>query len=699
MVVLAGVSAALACATTSAAQGGPAPREARLPAPGGVNRAQALSRLAAAAQVDTPAKAIVYGAEALQLLTAVPEARADVRTHVTTHNVMAAAYLTLGRYDSAAAAAGAGRRLAQRSGDRAGLAHALSTLGALAQRRGDPDRAVAYLADALRIQRALGADSAAAASLTLLGFVYASDFAEYDRALAHQHEALRIRERLGGDPEALATTLNGLGVVYGRLRQGDRALALFRRALALHRAAGADARAAATLSNIGDFLLERGDLAGALAHHRESLALRQAVGDRWALSLARRNIALTYLAMGRPDAAYAELTAALRLGERTGNRGLAARNLLALAAVERARSRPAAAEQAARDALAVASAMGARELVRRAWEALAGAQEADGRLADALASHRRFKTVSDSIFDEATSRRVASLEERYARERREREIERLTSMQAIAALQARERATQRNVIAGAALLLGVVGAAAYRRRARDARCAEALSLTDPLTGVRNRRYVRETVGREMTRRQREHPAGRERAGRPGDAGLAFLLLDVDHFKRVNDTFGHTAGDRLLRDLAHLLEATCGASDVVVRWGGEEFLVVNRCTDDVRARELAERLRAAVAAHVTTLDGRRTLRVTCSIGFAVVPRAADGAAWGWEAVVALADHGAYAAKGLGRNAWVGYSAGDRAPPLAPPHAPPTLAPDAIETWVADGWLRRERSTDAPELAIA
>ncbi len=205
---------------------------------------------------------------------------------------------------------------------------ARDTLGALAQRRGDPDRAVTYLTHALAIQRALRADSAVAASLNFLGFVYATDFAEYDRALDYQLESLRIRERLGGDQEAIATTLNSLGVVYGRLRQRDRALALFRRALALHGAVGAEARAAATLSNMGDLLLEQGDAMGALAYHRESLAIRTAVGDRWALSLARRNIGLTYVAMGRLDAAYAEISAAMRLGEGTGNRGLATRNLL-----------------------------------------------------------------------------------------------------------------------------------------------------------------------------------------------------------------------------------------------------------------------------------------------------------------------------------------------------------------------------------
>jgi diguanylate cyclase (GGDEF)-like protein len=669
----------------------PRPARAQRGAPAVPERARTLIRLASQEQSSAPAEAVAHADEALRLLGRAGDDSAVISARAAAHGLAAAAYTTLGRYDSAATAAEAGRALATRVGDREGLAQALTALGALAQRRGDPVRAVAHLSDALEHQRAIGADSAVAATLTLLGFIHTSDYAEYDRALALQLESLRIRERLQNDRPGLATTVNSLGVIYARLRQHDRAMELYRRALALHREAGAGGRAASTLTNMGDLLLEQGDPAGALRHHRESLALRRVVGDRWALSLAHRNIALTYLALGRLPDARAELDTAMRLGAGTGNQGLTVRNLLALASLERARGRPAAAERAAQQALDAANGMRARELVRRSWEALASAQEADGRPGDALASYRRFKAQSDSVFDEATARRVSSLEERYAAARQAREIERLTTAQAISALQASQRATQRNAVAGGALLLAAVGAAAYRRRVRDARHAQALSLTDPLTGARNRRYVREVVAREMAG-VRTLRLGRRSRVVPPTQDTTFLLLDVDHFKQVNDGFGHVAGDRLLSDLARLLQTACGPEGVVVRWGGEEFLVVSHGPAE-QAATLAERLRAAVAAHVTTLDDGRTLTVTCSIGFAVAPRPSDGPAWGWESVVALADHGTYAAKRLGRDAWVGYVPGERQPPAAVA----TLSPELIAGWVADGQLRREASNGAPDVA--
>jgi diguanylate cyclase (GGDEF)-like protein len=168
---------------------------------------------------------------------------------------------------------------------------------------------------------------------------------------------------------------------------------------------------------------------------------------------------------------------------------------------------------------------------------------------------------------------------------------------------------------------------------------EQASLTDPLTGLRNRRFLEQTIGADV-----------ELAGR-GHGDLIVLMVDLDHFKNVNDTHGHAAGDAVLVDLAVLLLETFRSSDVVVRWGGEEFLVVVRFVDRAHAGELAEKLRAAVAAHPFTLPDGTILRRTCSIGVAVWPHSPSSPhALPWERVVDLADAALYEAKRSGRNAW-------------------------------------------------
>ncbi|MGE5233203.1 MAG: two-component regulator propeller domain-containing protein [Acidobacteriota bacterium] len=186
---------------------------------------------------------------------------------------------------------------------------------------------------------------------------------------------------------------------------------------------------------------------------------------------------------------------------------------------------------------------------------------------------------------------------------------------------------------------------AYRR-------IEEASLTDPLTGLRNRRFLEQAIDADV--------AIAARAAAPGTSparDLVFLLLDLDHFKSVNDTHGHAAGDAVLVELANLLRATFRASDHLVRWGGEEFLVVVRFVDREAGAELAEKLRATVSAHPFELpDGTRLAR-TVSIGWAAYPfLSAVTEAVSWEDVVDLADRALYAAKRSGRDAWVGILAG-------------------------------------------
>jgi diguanylate cyclase (GGDEF)-like protein len=174
---------------------------------------------------------------------------------------------------------------------------------------------------------------------------------------------------------------------------------------------------------------------------------------------------------------------------------------------------------------------------------------------------------------------------------------------------------------------------------------EEASLTDALTGLRNRRFIQQTVDTDAADVRRLHADGEGPSGR---ADLLFLLLDLDHFKQVNDVHGHAAGDAVLAQVANILRGLFRTGDHVARWGGEEFLVVARFTDRTRGPELAEKIRAAVEAHVFRLPDGTELRKTCSIGFAAYPNADPGS---WQAAIGVADAALYRAKREGRNRWV------------------------------------------------
>ena len=161
----------------------------------------------------------------------------------------------------------------------------------------------------------------------------------------------------------------------------------------------------------------------------------------------------------------------------------------------------------------------------------------------------------------------------------------------------------------------------------------AMALTDSLTGLHNRRYAErhlETVIRRFA---------------DGSKPVGVLMLDVDFFKKVNDTYSHAVGDDVLRTIANRLAANVRAVDVVARWGGEEFVAILQDAAQPTVRAIAERLRAKVeGASIISHDGVHELNVTISIGAAILrPGQDDGAA-----ILARADAALYRAKANGRN---------------------------------------------------
>jgi len=170
---------------------------------------------------------------------------------------------------------------------------------------------------------------------------------------------------------------------------------------------------------------------------------------------------------------------------------------------------------------------------------------------------------------------------------------------------------------------------------------EQLSRTDTLTGVGNRRSIE--------RRLPVLLAQVDAAGGAETTRLAFLLLDLDRFKAINDVHGHAVGDAVLRELGSLLRRHENADVLATRWGGEEFLVVARIADEAAALACADRLRAEIATLRIAFGEGENLAFTASIGFACYPfDAAQPQRLPWERVVELADQALYAAKRAGRN---------------------------------------------------
>ena len=179
------------------------------------------------------------------------------------------------------------------------------------------------------------------------------------------------------------------------------------------------------------------------------------------------------------------------------------------------------------------------------------------------------------------------------------------------------------------LLEGVAAQAAMAiSHAQVYQAQEENALTDELTKLPNRRYMAQRFLQEMQRARRHHK------------GLAFLMIDIDHFKQVNDSYGHLQGDAVLAELGRILVASKRESDVAARYGGEEFGLILHETNEAGAMVLAERIRAQVEAAKFPGD----LKLTISIGVAASEDESQ-----FTFLLEKADQALYAAKQAGRNA--------------------------------------------------
>ncbi|MBI4408196.1 MAG: diguanylate cyclase [Gemmatimonadetes bacterium] len=160
-----------------------------------------------------------------------------------------------------------------------------------------------------------------------------------------------------------------------------------------------------------------------------------------------------------------------------------------------------------------------------------------------------------------------------------------------------------------------------------------LSISDGLTGLYNYRHIHDLVQEEF-----------ERARRTAEP-VTVAMLDLDHFKAVNDTYGHQAGDRVLQQMAEILRRTAREIDKLGRYGGEEFIVLLPETEIEEATVFVERVRRQVSRHRFDIDRKEPLRMTVSAGIAAYPHSRVHSA---DALIHLADEALYAAKARGRN---------------------------------------------------
>ena len=174
---------------------------------------------------------------------------------------------------------------------------------------------------------------------------------------------------------------------------------------------------------------------------------------------------------------------------------------------------------------------------------------------------------------------------------------------------------------------------------------EQLSLSDQLTGAHNRHFLNKFMPQELAKLKRDHVSNINES-------LGLMMVDIDHFKKVNDNYGHDAGDKVLVQFTKILAESCRESDWLVRWGGEEFVIVARGQSIKGLEQLAERIRHQVELHIFDIGCKQTINCCCSIGITSFPFIKNHfETLTWEQTLNFADLALYLAKNNGRNTWV------------------------------------------------
>jgi diguanylate cyclase (GGDEF)-like protein len=411
-------------------------------------------------------------------------------------------------------------------------------------------------------------------------------------------EQLQIARRLAmtlGDEAALVEVEGCVSDIADR--QGDHATERRASLAALEHArrAGSNKWLAHALVNLGDSYLKTHDYSESLKYSKQAVPIVAGLHESGDEPIVLFNEGLAYIGLGN-----------IKLGEKL-------------------------AESAIAEALAGNNLLDAKETLREYADAL----EHAGYLMMAIQAYHRYDVISEQIMTNTRQRAFLELSAKFDDERRARELELLRRDNALKASEMHEQRLRQQLIIAAALFVTCICAALVWAFARVRKANDRLrfnSERDALTGLRNRRYFNEHV---LT----------IDGARP--IGGCVLLADLDHFKKINDTLGHPAGDAVLATVSHRLSAVLRESDKLVRWGGEEFLAVLDPITPEQADKTVERLLQAVRRDPVLWNGQ-AIQCTISIGYACFPMAGSATAISLESAIGLVDKALYEAKRRGRN---------------------------------------------------
>lgn len=432
-----------------------------------------------------------------------------------------------------------------------------------------------------------------------------------EKALAATTEALAV-SAASQAPKAFVAISISRGVALSSLKRNNEALKEYETALKIAKEENLPYSVALALFNMADQYLIKKDYKRAEAYARESIAKSEALENEWGVVGAKVNLGLALGYQGKVK----EGADLVKQSMEFFDKGHAQTD--------------------------VESIMGE----------LSQMYEAAGMYKEALAQVREQQKLSDQIFQSDRAKTVATLQEEFDAEQRKKQIEILAKDNALKDADIKNHRLQQ-LVTGLASLVGILaGCFIYMLYRRSKRLNEQLqevnmqlefhAIRDALTGLHNRRSFISLMANRISRVEIER---REGSYRNPDC---MVLMDIDHFKHINDTWGHAVGDVVLKEVAVRLKSVVRDEDMVMRWGGEEFLIYSPKSNPEQITSLVERVLRTIGDTPFT-HGALTIPVTVTAGFISVPFSDVPEEFcDWERALQIADMALYLGKTHGRN---------------------------------------------------
>jgi diguanylate cyclase (GGDEF)-like protein len=586
--------------------------------------------------------------EALRLLQQQPDADLEVRAHLLLCDYQAERDTQAAEREIEAGTALLSK--AHRVGLKAGL---LDCRGQMYETAGNNARARALYEQAVTVSAETHDDEMLAQSLFSRGYLLGLE-GEYAAGLTDLKRAEALYDKLNKPLHSL-TTLNSIAILYNRMGDYAQARYIYSRALKAQREAGMQREEAVTLHNLGRAYENLHEWDDARQSFTESLALSRQLNYPRGEAYALRGIAAVSNALGDPKTALDTLVRAEALQRQTPDARLRAQIQLARGTAFHKLDRLPESIASLEDAMEVFRQADAMGELNATYSELAEVYAESGNWRAAYDRRTLAKETSDRLLNNQLDQRFATLKVEFDAAAKDKENASLMheneiSQRALVQGQNVRRLQAAVIVLSATLVLVLATLAVHQRR--NALRMRYLALTDELTAVPNRRSVL----------SRLEPLLRD----PDEGSCAILIIDIDHFKRINDQYGHPTGDEVLKVVANTVRNGVVEPGFFGRLGGEEFLIALPRTDMGGAREAGERFREAIMAIDTSRWSTDKRRITASVGCAVSKPGADTPS----TMLKRADFALYAAKRNGRNCV-------ETEPASPPDLPPDVNSIAAE----------------------